>query len=51
MNHEHLSRYMETLGFEKMKSYDKVITFPIRDPNQVRASNSYNYQVQYIKRK
>ena len=48
---EHLSRYMETLGFEKMKSYnDKVITFPIRDPNQVRTSNSYNYQVQYIKR-
>jgi hypothetical protein len=48
---EHLSRYMETLGFEKMKSYDKVIPFPIWVPNQVRASNSYNYRVQYIKRK
>lgn len=43
---EHLSRYMETLGFEKMESrYDRISIFPIN------GSKSYNYQVQYIKMK
>lgn len=40
---EHLGRYMETLGFVKMRSYDRVSTYTTLQ------YKIYNYQVEYIK--